>query len=55
LAGIRSSLLANQPPTSVLTDFLVLAAFAVTMLPLSSLLLDRAFRFAQHRGTLSTF
>jgi ABC-2 type transport system permease protein len=52
---LRSSLLANQPPTSYTGDLLALLAFAALLLPLSGIVLELAFRHAQRRGTLSTF
>ncbi len=55
LDAIRSATLAAQPPTSYVTDLLVLVAFAVVLLPLSAWVLERSFRVAQRRGTLSTF
>jgi ABC-2 type transport system permease protein len=55
LEAIRSATLANQPSTSYSKDLLVLVGFAVVLLPFSALVLERAFRVAQRRGTLSTF
>jgi ABC-type polysaccharide/polyol phosphate export permease len=55
LSSLRSALLAHQPHTSYTLDLLVLAGFAVVVLPLSGFVLDLAFRYAQRRGTFSTF
>ena len=55
LEALRSATLADQPPTSYTQDLLVLLGFAVALVPLSALILERAFRMAQRRGTLSTF
>jgi ABC-2 type transport system permease protein len=55
LEALRSATLADQPTTSYVTDLLVLVGFAVVLLPLSAWVLERAFRVAQRRGTLSTF
>lgn len=55
LDALRSALLSNQPPTSYTTDLLVLVAFAAVLLPLSAWGLERSFRTAQRRGSLSTF
>lgn len=55
LEALRSALLSNQAPTSYTRDLLALVAFAVILLPLSGSLLEMAFRFAQRRGSLSTF
>jgi ABC-2 type transport system permease protein len=55
LDALRSATLAGQPSTSYTTDLLVLVGFAVVLLPLSAWTLERAFRVAQRRGTLSTF
>jgi len=55
LDALRSATLAGQPATSYTTDLLVLLGFAVVLLPSSAWILERAFRVAQRRGTLSTF
>lgn len=55
LDALRSATLADQPPTSYTRDLLVLVGFAVVLLPLSAWVLERAFRVARRRGTLSTF
>jgi ABC-2 type transport system permease protein len=55
LDALRSATLANQPPTSYTEDLLVLVGFALVSLPVSAWVLERAFRVAQQRGTLSTF
>ena len=55
LEALRAATLADQPSTSFITDLLVLAGFAVVLLPVSAWVLERAFRVAQRRGTLSTF
>jgi ABC-2 type transport system permease protein len=55
LDALRSATLANQPRTSYTKDLLVLAGVTVVLLPLSAWVLERAFRIAQRRGTLSTF
>jgi ABC-2 type transport system permease protein len=55
LDALRSATLANQPPTSYAKDLLVLGGSALVLLPLSAWLLERAFRAAQKRSTLSTF
>jgi ABC-2 type transport system permease protein len=55
LEAVRSATLANQPPTSYTKDLLVLGGVTVVLLPLSAWVLERAFRVAQRRGTLSTF
>jgi ABC-2 type transport system permease protein len=55
LDALRSALLSHQPTTSYTTDLLVLLGFAVALVPLSAFGLERAFRIAQRRGTLSTF
>jgi ABC-2 type transport system permease protein len=55
LEALRAALLSNQVPTSYAQDLLVLLGFAVVLLPLSAILLEMAFRFAQRRGSLSTF
>jgi ABC-2 type transport system permease protein len=55
LEALRSALLSDQPSTSYTTDLLVLLGFAVVLLPLSAWGLERSFRTAQRRGTLSTF
>jgi ABC-2 type transport system permease protein len=55
LEALRSATLADQPYTSYSRDLLVLVGFAVVLLPLSAWVLERAFRVAQRRGTLSTF
>lgn len=55
LAALRSSLLADQPPTSYRLDLLLLAGFAVVLVPASAGALAAGFRYAQRRGTLSTF
>jgi ABC-2 type transport system permease protein len=55
LEALRSALLSQQPATSYTTDLLVLLGFAVVLVPLSAFGLERAFRVAQRRGTLSTF
>jgi ABC-2 type transport system permease protein len=55
LEALRASLLSNQPSTSVTKDLLILLGFAIVLVPLSAFGLERAFRVAQRRGTLSTF
>lgn len=55
LDALRSATLTNQPTTSYRTDLLVLIAYSIVLLPVSAWVLDRAFRLAQRRGTLSTF
>jgi ABC-2 type transport system permease protein len=55
LDALRSATLADQPPTNYALDFVVLVGFAVVLLPLSGHLLERSFRIAQRRGSLSTF
>jgi ABC-2 type transport system permease protein len=55
LEALRSATLADQPPTSFVTDLLVLVGFAVVLLPVSAFILEHSFRVAQRRGTLSTF
>jgi len=55
LEALRSALLADQPSTSYTTDMLVLVGFAIVLVPLSAIVLERTFRVAQRRGTLSTF
>jgi ABC-2 type transport system permease protein len=55
LEAMRSATLTNQPSTSYTEDLLILLGFAVVLLPLSAWVLERAFRVAQRRGTLSTF
>ncbi len=55
LEALRSALLSDQPSTSYLSDLLILLAFAVVLVPISAWTLERAFRSAQRRGTLSTF
>ena len=55
LEALRSSLLSQQPATSIIEDLLVLVAFAVVLLPMSAFGLERAFAVAQRRGTLATF
>jgi ABC-2 type transport system permease protein len=55
LEALRSATLANQPATSYTKDLLVLAGVTIVLLPLSAWILERAFRLAQRRGTLSTF
>ena len=55
LEALRSATLTGQPPTSYGKDLVVLAGFAVVLLPLSAWVLERAFRVAQSRSILSTF
>jgi ABC-2 type transport system permease protein len=55
LEALRSSLLADQPHTSYSIDLIVLVGFAVVLLPASGWALDQGLRFAQRRGSLSTF
>jgi len=55
LDALRSATLANQPATSFTEDLLVLVGFALVTLPVSAWVLERSFRVAQRRGTLSTF
>lgn len=55
LEALRSALLSNQPSTSYATDLLILLGFAVVLLPLSAMGLERAFQLAQKRGSLATF
>jgi ABC-2 type transport system permease protein len=55
LDALRSATIAHQPTTSYAEDLLVLVGFAVVLLPLSAWVMERAFRVAQRRGTLSTF
>jgi ABC-2 type transport system permease protein len=55
LDALRSATLAGQPPTSYAKDLGVLVGFAVVLLPLSAWILERSFRIAKRRGTLSTF
>jgi len=55
LEALRSALLADQPATSYAVDLAVLVGFAVVLVPLSAVVLERSFRIAQRRGTLSTF
>jgi ABC-2 type transport system permease protein len=55
LDALRSALLSDQPSTSYVWDLVILLGFAVVLLPLSAWTLERAFRTAQRRGTLSTF
>jgi len=55
LEALRSATLANQPSTNYTLDLLVLVGFAIVLLPLSGLVLERSFRLAQRRGSLSTF
>jgi ABC-2 type transport system permease protein len=55
LDALRSAVLADQPATSYLVDIAVLVGFAVVLVPLSAMVLERSFRIAQRRGTLSTF
>jgi ABC-2 type transport system permease protein len=55
LEALRSALLSNQPSTSYVKDILILLGSAIVLLPLSAVGLERSFRIAQRRGTLSTF
>ena len=55
MEALRSALLSNQPSTSNIEDLLILAGFAVVLVPLSALVLERAFQIAQRRGSLATF
>jgi ABC-2 type transport system permease protein len=55
LEALRSALISNQPSTSYVTDLLVLLGFPIVLVPLSAYGLERAFRVAQRRGSLSTF
>lgn len=55
LDALRSALLSGQPSTSYVTDLSVLVGFALFLVPLSAWGLERSFRIAQRRGTLSTF
>lgn len=55
LDALRSATLANQPTTSYAKDLAILVGYSVVLLPLSAWVLERAFRVAQRRGTLSTF
>jgi ABC-2 type transport system permease protein len=55
LEALRTATLADQPATSYTRDLLVLAGTAIVLLPISAWILERSFRVAQRRGTLSTF
>jgi len=55
LDALRSATLAGQPATSYSEDLLVLLGFVVVLVPLSALLLEKAFSVAQRQGTLSTY
>jgi len=55
LNALRSALLSHQPMTSFGEDLAVLLGFAIVLFPLSGIALRSAFRYAQRRGTLSTF
>jgi ABC-2 type transport system permease protein len=55
LAALRSATLADQPHTSYVLDLVVLVGFAVVLLPISAFVLERSFRVAERRGSLSTF
>ena len=55
LEALRSATLADQPHTSYALDLLVLVGFAIVLLPASAYVLERSFRIAQRRGSLSTF
>ena len=55
LDALRSATLADQPHTSYLVDLVVLVGFAIVLLPISAFVLERSFRIAQHRASLSTY
>lgn len=55
LTAMRLSLFGGGFPTSLVTEIVVLAGFALLMLPLSLLLFDKALRHARLSGSLSYY